>query len=50
MWTKSEKYLALGVGYSIWGCVIGTPIVGILFTVVGICYFCASIFTSVKGE
>ena len=50
MWTKSEKYLMLGVGYSIWGCVIDVTGISLMLTIVGLVYFCISIYNQFKGE
>lgn len=50
MWDKSEKYLMLGVGYSIWSCVIDVSGVSLMLSLVGFIYFGMSIYNTFKGD
>lgn len=55
MWKTSEKYVILGLGYSIWACVMPTTaLVGVIIalgvSVIGFCYFAASIYQSFKED
>ena len=48
MWKQSEKQLMLGVGYSIWGCVVDVTGVSLVLTFIGIVYFCMSGYSLYK--
>ena len=50
MWTQGEKQLMLGVGYSIWGCVVDVTGVSLALTFIGIVYLCMSMYSLYKGQ
>ncbi len=50
MWTKGEKHLMLGVGYSTWSCVIDVTGISLVLAAIGMFYFCMSIYNQFKEE